>query len=584
MQRYIHTGTTGTRHAKSWQLLCAPINPAENVTIKQAWMENAGNNQNPNPGYGTQVVGPGGAANGFDVATVSTSLKVFDATNNAWQFVPNTNQNVSNDKGYMLFVRGSRAVTTINGISDSTILRATGKLLTGEIGGPSIPANAFQSVANPYASAIDYNALTKSNLQGYIWVFDPNIGGTTYGLGRFNAIDVSNGNPQLATSFYANNAQNTKIQSGQAFLVRSSGLVGSISFKESDKISGSRLVLRADENNVNITPSIRTTISFLDTDGRYKISDGNLIMFDEVYADDASDDALKYFNVGDNFSIFRNGNSLAIEKRKPVQLNDTIYYKMLVSKIGSYNLKIDVSNWANSLTSAVLIDKFTNQSTAVRLTDSLVYNFYINAEAGSKASDRFMVVFNNAQLAPLPVSFVDVKATNKDENTVLVSWTVAQETNINKYEVERSENGIDFVKIGTQIALNSPTIHSYELLDEQPAMGVNYYRIRSVEATGASQLSKTVKIIRAKSKNQFTIYPNPVTNNTINVISNQSNFGKYFYQITDVLGKTIIEGAWLNSQGTTKKINFLKGNANGVYLLKITNELGESFCYKIYKK
>ena len=584
VQRYIHTGTAGTRHTKSWQLLCAPIDPLENVTIKQAWMENAGNNLNPNPGFGTQVVGPGGAANGFDQATVSTSLKIFDAANNVWAFVPNTNQNVSNDKGYMLFVRGSRAVTTINGRADSTVLRATGKLLTGSINGPSVPANSFQSVANPYASAIDYNALTGSNLQNYIWVFDPNYGGTTYGLGRFNAIDVISGDPQLLTPFYSDIAQNTLIQSGQAFLVRSTSSAGSISFNETDKISGSRLVSRANQNNSIITPSIRSTISFLDIDGRYKISDGNLVMFEDAYSDDASDDALKYFNVGDNFSVFRNGNSLAIEKRKPVQLNDTIYYKMLVSKIGSYNLKIDVSNWTNSLTSAILIDKFTNQSTEVNLSDSLVYNFEVNSNEGSKASDRFLLLFDNALLAPLPVSFIDVKAAKKAENTVLVSWTVAQEININKYEVERSENGIDFVKIGSQIALNNPSTHSYELLDEKPAMGVNYYRIRSVEATGASQLSKTVKIFRANSKQQFTIFPNPVTNNTISITSNQSNFGKYFYQITDVLGKTIIEGSWLSSQGTTKKINFLKGNANGVYLLKITNELGETFSYKIYKK
>lgn len=584
VQRYIHTGSSGTRHTKSWQLLCAPIDPAENITIKQAWMENAGNNQNPNPGFGTQVVGPGGAANGFDQATVSTSLKVFDAANNVWAFVPNTNQNVSNDKGYMLFVRGSRAVTTINGRADSTVLRARGKLLTGSINGPTVPANSFQSVANPYASAIDYTSLASSNLQNYIWVFDPNYGGTTYGLGRFNAIDVTSGNPQLLTPFYSDIVQNTLIQSGQAFLVRSTSSAGSISFNETDKISGSRLVSRANQNNAIITPSIRSTISFLDTDGRYKISDGNLVMFEDAYSDDASDDALKYFNVGDNFSVFRNGNSLAIEKRKPVQLNDTIYYKMLVSKIGNYNLKIDVSNWTNSLTSAILIDKFTNQITPVRLTDSSVYNFDINADAGSKASDRFLLVFDNATLAPLPVSFVGVKAVRKDEKSVLVNWTVSQETNINKYEIERSGNGIDFIKIGSVLALNNASTHSYDFIDEQPNLGVNYYRIRSVEANGTTQLSKTVKVVRANSKQQFTIFPNPVTNNTISVTSNQTNFGKYFYQITDVLGKKIIEGEWLSSQGMTKKINFLKGNASGVYSLKITNELGESFNYTIYKK
>lgn len=584
VQRYIHTGSSGTRHTKSWQLLCAPIDPAENVTIKQAWMENAGNNQNPNPGFGTQVVGPGGAANGFDQATVSTSLKVFDATNNVWAFVPNTNQNVSNDKGYMLFVRGSRAVTTINGRADSTVLRATGKLLTGSINGPTVPANAFQSVANPYASAIDFNSLSNSNLQNYIWVFDPNYGGTTYGLGRFNAIDVTDGNPQLLTPFYSDIAQNTLIQSGQAFLVRSNSSAGSISFNETDKISGSRLVSRENQNNAIITPSIRSTISFLDTDGRYKISDGNLVKFEDAYSDDASDDALKYFNVGDNFSVFRNGNSLAIEKRKPVQLNDTIYYKMLVSKIGNYNLKINVSNWANSLTGAKLIDKFTNQSTNVNLSDSLVYNFEVNSNEGSKASDRLLLVFDNALLAPLPVKFVDVKAVRKDDKSVLVNWTVSQEVNINKYEVERSVNGVDFIKIGSVLALNNVSTHGYDFIDEQPNFGVNYYRIRSVEAMGTTQLSKTVKIVSAISKQQFTIFPNPVTNNTISVTSNQTNFGKYFYQITDVLGKKIIEGEWLNSQGTTKKINFLKGNASGVYSLKITNELGESFNYTIYKK
>jgi hypothetical protein len=344
------------------------------------------------------------------------------------------------------------------------------------------------------------------------------------------------------------------------------------------------LVSRAEQNNAIVFPSIRSTISFLDTDGRYKISDGNLVMFDESFIADETDDALKYFNTGDNFYVSNNGRSLAIEKRKPVVINDTIFYKMFVSKIGNYNLKINVSNWANSLTSAKLIDKFTNQSTVVNVSDSLVYNFEINANEGSKANDRFLLVFNNAQLAPLPVSFIDVKAVKKDEKSVLVNWTVSQETNINKYEVERSENGIDFIKTGSVLALNNASTHGYDFIDEQPNFAVNYYRIRSVEAMGTTQLSKTVKIVSAISKQQFTIFPNPVTNNTISVTSNQSNFGKYFYQITDVLGKKIIEGEWLNSQGTTKKINFLKGNASGVYSLKITNELGESFNYTIYKK
>ena len=584
VQRYIHTGNSSTRHAKSWQFLCAPIDPSENISIKQSWMENAGANLNPNPGYGTQIVGLGGSNNGFDVATSSTSIKTFNPAGQ-WDYVTNTSQNVSNDKGYMIFVRGSRAILNATTTADSTVLRATGKLMTGNINGPVVPVGAFQSVANPYSSAINFNLVTKTNLQDYIWVFDPNYGGTTYGLGGFNTIDIS-GIPQLLTPYYSNISQNRILQSGQAFLVRSSSATvpGTISFKETDKVSGSRLVSRASQSNSLNAASVRSTLFFQGTNGDYKLSDGNLVLFDDVFSADQNDDALKYFNSGDNFSLYKNGNYYAIEKRKTVLTADTISYSMLVTRTGSYNLKINISNWANSLTNARLIDKFTYLTTAVSLTDSMVYTFEVNSNAASKAADRFMLVFNNAILGPLPVRFVDVKAETKDEQSVLVNWTVSQEVNINKYEVEKSDNGADYFKIGEQIALNNSLTHTYDFTDNHTSIGVNYYRIKSIDSDGTKQLSKIVKIIRTNDKELFTIYPNPVINETITITANQIYAGKYFYQIADIAGKKLMEGQWLTDLGMTKKITLSDEFAQGIYILTIKDENGKSYNYTIRKK
>lgn len=577
VQRYIHTGSTGTRHAKSWQLLCSPIDPAENISIKQSWMENAGANLNPFPGFGTQVVGPGGTTNGFDVATASASIKTYDAISQLWQFVPNTTQNIANDKGYMIFVRGSRAIISAaaNVIADSTILRSKGKLRTGDIAGPAVPVNSFQSVANPYASSVNFNTVTKSNVQDFLWVFDPTLGGA-YGLGGFNAIDA-NGNPQILTNNFANTTVNRIIQSGQAVFVRSSSstTAGSLTFKESDKITESHLIFREAQSN---PPSLRTSLLFQAADGSNRLSDGNIVMIDNAFTNDQTDDAIKYFNAGDNLAILKNGNSFAIEKRKPFALTDTVFYNMLLSRVGNYSIKIKISDWIAASTNITLIDKYTNTNMPVSTTDELMYNFQVNADAVSKATDRFMVVFNNSQLAPLPVKFVSVTAAYKNKSDVELNWTVSNEQNVSKYIIYKSVDGANFIKAGEQVNLsNNGQLNSYLLVDINNANPITYYKLSSVDFDGTIKYSKIVSVKNTSVKNELSIYPNPVSNGIMNIDISSLRNQFYNYTLINAVGQVAEKGTLnLRNHIITVNVSLQSFVSPGIYTFRIVGEDGYS--------
>ena len=70
---------------------------------------------------------------------------------------------IYNQKGYFVLVRGDRSVYT-SGCTHPTILRTKGQLFTPANLPPSttVLAGKFESVGNPYASAIDLRSISKT--------------------------------------------------------------------------------------------------------------------------------------------------------------------------------------------------------------------------------------------------------------------------------------------------------------------------------------------------------------------------------------------------------------------------------------
>lgn len=576
---------------KAWRFLSIPTNT--NQTIKQAWQESGtSNTDNPTPGFGVQLTGAGGLAAGFDLYTATPSMKTYDPTSDAWVGVANTTtQNIKNTEGYMVFVRGNRTSNAYNSPVTESVVRTKGTLYTGDVGPISVTPDKMASIGNPYPSPIDFTKITKTNgVDDKFYLWDPFIPGS-YNVGGYQTFSATNNWEPVpgGSTMYPTGVPNTTIQSGQAFFVHATTVPAllpvnyEVTFGENSKIGGSGLSSFSRPKGGSGTKSDKQFFRVslftgpLATD---KIADGNAVAFNENYNNEIDgNDALKIPAGGENFDVKRSTKLLAVEARGSITNADTIYYNMSKLVAKTYQLRFAPVNMGSDGMEAFLIDKYLNTTTPVSLTDSSFINITVNADAASKAADRFKVVFKT--MAVLPVTVTSIAA-NEENGNVIVTWKVENETNMASYEIEKSTDGISYVKIGEVPAKNLKS-GEYKWLDQNKVNGYNYYRIRSVDMNGKVWLTQVVKVLIGLSvKASISVYPNPVVNQVINVQMANNPAGKYQFKLLNIAGQLIVLKRADFAGGTgTVKIEIDKKLANGIYHLEITKPDGEKKVIKI---
>jgi autotransporter-associated beta strand protein len=169
----------------------------------------------------------------------------------------------------------------------------------------------------------------------------------------------------------------------------------------------------------------------------------------------------------------------------------------------------------------------------------------------------------------LPVNITWVSAT-KVQGNVKVSWNSATEAGLKYYEVEHSNNGREFVKLGRVTARNVNGA-SYDFIHQQPGTGNHYYRLRSEDADGKNTTSQIVKISLGEIKPGIVIYPNVVnTSNRITLQLNALNSGKYQIKLTDMAGRVLMAQLLEhNGNASAQTITLPASLSAGKYLLHI---------------
>ncbi|MEI8053719.1 MAG: Ig-like domain-containing protein [Bacteroidota bacterium] len=563
---------------RAWRLLSMPT--THNLqTIKEAWQENQAANSTTPAGYGIQITKDSANWNttGFDLQTTpGPSVKYFvtaPSDGGNWKGITSTidvpgvsNGKFEAGKAYMTFYRGDRTVNTYiaSQVTTTSILREKGQLFTGNYPTVSVPAHQFIAIGNPYASAIDFTKFDNVNIDGFIWLWDPKINN----LGAYQVINPTTGDIVPGAGSYSSGptVQTTHpvIESGQGFFVHNgSSTAGSITLKESSKADGSNLVTR----NSSVSQHLRTNFYKL-VNNSYKIYDGVLNVFDENNSNEVDgNDAMKFTYLGENLSLGRSDKLLAIETRSALQETDTLFYKLGQVKVSTYQLEFIPENLDQTSLRAYLEDRYLNTSTPVSLTDTTRVDFSISSVSGSYDSDRFRMVFK--KLAPVPVTFVDIKA-EKQKDAVKVSWKVENEINIRNYTVERSANGRNFTEMGTVPATGSSL---YSLLDNSPLNGDNFYRVKSIGASGEIKYSKIVKI-SFQLVSSITIYPNPILSDKVAHVSFRNlPQGEYFVNVMNELGQIVLRKTISHTGGIAEYAIVLDKNlAHGNYQMEISNQ------------
>lgn len=91
-----------------------------------------------------------------------------------------------------------------------------------------------------------------------------------------------------------------------------------------------------------------------------------------------------------------------------------------------------------------------------------------------------------------------------------IEWTVTEESNIDAYIPERSNDGIEFVSLGAVKAKeNTGTGNYYNFTDLHPVKAINYYRLKIVSKDGQTEYSE-IKTVNNSGKLSVRLFTNPV--------------------------------------------------------------------------
>ena len=150
-----------------------------------------------------------------------------------------------------------------------------------------------------------------------------------------------------------------------------------------------------------------------------------------------------------------------------------------------------------------------------------VHYIHIRSKQNPWSVDNVVPFTTTGTVVPLAWQFVKAQLVN---TTTLISWATSQEINTKKFEVEHSEDGNGFVKIGEVAAAgNSSTASNYNFTHLKPVVGFNYYRIKQIDIDGSFKYSVIVKVLNRNDIKQTIIAPNPVVD-VLNIVEPTAAF------------------------------------------------------------
>jgi Bacterial Ig-like domain/Lamin Tail Domain/Secretion system C-terminal sorting domain len=180
---------------------------------------------------------------------------------------------------------------------------------------------------------------------------------------------------------------------------------------------------------------------------------------------------------------------------------------------------------------------------------------------GTTTTDHYPVFTRFAFDAALPVHLLNFNAV-KQNTIVKLEWKTSEEINSKEFAVLRSADGVIFNTIGTVNAKGFAS--DYSLVDANPAIGNNFYKLQMTDKDGKFEYSKIVKVNFNKQM-LVHITPNPAS--TIINIAIENINSAITVQVIDLNGKLVKQQ--LISQGSRSGSINITGLAKGFYTVKV---------------
>ena len=192
--------------------------------------------------------------------------------------------------------------------------------------------------------------------------------------------------------------------------------------------------------------------------------------------------------------------------------------------------------------------------------------------------------------ATVPAKLVDFSASIDDDKNVNIRWTTTFEQGTDRFEVERSLDGIEFKKIAEVKTVGNSQIrtdYSYDDRLRTSTLNKNdvFYRLRLVNVDNNSELSKVlvIRLVNTSSTKTIAVTPNPAKND-INV---QVQLRENSYVVMKVTNSKGDEVARKSSRGGTGLNSFsIEGTSRltpGIYILEVIVNSSERMITRLIK-
>jgi len=171
----------------------------------------------------------------------------------------------------------------------------------------------------------------------------------------------------------------------------------------------------------------------------------------------------------------------------------------------------------------------------------------------------------------VPVEFSSLNIESKD-NSVILNWTTATETNNQGFEIERKSNE-KWSKVGFVTGKGNTTeMQSYQFIDKDLKPAKYKYRLKQIDFDGTISYSSVIES-EVSAPDRFDLsqnYPNPF--NPVTVINYQLPVNSFVtLKVYNVLGNEVKTLVNENQDAGTYKIDFKGSNlASGMYIYKLT--------------
>jgi hypothetical protein len=177
----------------------------------------------------------------------------------------------------------------------------------------------------------------------------------------------------------------------------------------------------------------------------------------------------------------------------------------------------------------------------------------------------------------LTVAWLDISA-KRAADRVLVNWSVASQFNNQRFEVQRSVDGVHFVTVGVIPGEGTKRSYAeYEYTDYTAEKGTLYYRVVQYDVDGASSSSRVVTAELAnKAVNNLLLYPNPTSSLfTLSLTSDAELAGSALVQVLNTLGQEVHAVA-VDASQLASGVSIDAGvYPQGTYLVKVITSEGE---------